>query len=100
MSDSAPKSAVELAMEKLARQDAEAGVQNQTLSDEQRAALAEVRRDYEAKAAECRIVHESQLATVFDVEARAGLEAYLRRDLARFATDRDRKIQRILKGTN
>ena len=100
MSDSAPKSAVELAMEKLSRQDAEAGVESQAFSDDQRAALAEARREYEAKAAECRILHESQLATVFDVEARAGLEANLRRDLARFATDRDRKTERILKGAN
>ena len=99
MPDAPPKSAIELAMAKLARQDAESGVEAQTLTAEQKAALAEARRDYEAKAAECRILHSSHMATALDPEARAELEANVRRDLARFATDRDRKIQRILKGT-
>ncbi len=99
MSDAPPKSAIELAMAKLARQDAESGVEAQSLSAEQKAALAEARRDYEAKAAECRILHSSQVAKVLDPEARGELEANVRRDLARFATDRDRRIQRILKST-
>jgi hypothetical protein len=97
MTDGPPKSAVELAMAKLAQQDEEAGVEAQALSDDQKEALAEARRDYEAKAAECQILHSSQMAQVADPEARGELEANLRRDLARFATDRDRKIQRILK---
>ena len=98
MPDTPPKSAIELAMAKLAKQDAESGVEAQSLTAEQKASLAEARRDYEAKAAECRILHSSQMAKVPDPEARAELEANLRRDLARFETDRDRKIQRILKG--
>ena len=65
----------------------------------QKSALAEARRDYEAKAAECRILHTSKLAGVFDPEARGELETNFRRDLSRFASDRDRRIERILKGT-
>lgn len=97
MSDAPPRSAVEIAMEKLTRQDAEAGVEAQALTDAQKEAIAEARREYEAKTAECRILHESKLATVFEPAARSELEANFRRDIARFETDRDRRIDRVLK---
>ena len=48
MSHGGPKSAYELAMEKLARKDAEAGVEATTLTAAQREAIG--RRDYDAKA--------------------------------------------------
>lgn len=95
MAEGAPRSAVELALEKLARQDAEAGVETVALSDAQRASIAEARRACEAQVAECRILHQSALAASVDPAAREELEANFRRDLARFASDRDRKIARI-----
>lgn len=95
MAEGAPKSAVELALEKLARQDAAAGVETVAPSDAQRAAIAEARRACEAQVAECRILHQSALAASMDPAAREELEANFRRDLARFAADRDRKIARI-----
>ena len=51
MSDTGPKSAVELAMERLRRQDAEAGDEaaSRPLTDDEKAAIAAARRDYEAK---------------------------------------------------
>src|SRR6187455_1328338 len=58
MSD-APKSALELAMEKLKKKDAEAGVEAQTLTDAQRTAIADARSMYEARVAERRIMHRS-----------------------------------------
>lgn len=82
-------------MEKLRRQDEAAGVETAALTDAQRGAIAEVRRAYEAQVAECRILQESALATTVEPAARAELEANHRRDLGRFATDRDRKIARI-----
>ena len=95
MADGAPKSAFELAMEKLKRQDEAAGVEAVALTDAQREAIAEARRTYEAQVAECSILHQSALAATVEPAAREELEANHRRDLGRFAADRDRKIERI-----
>ena len=92
MSDEAPKSAVELAMERLRQKDAEAGIETTPLTDVQKKAVAEAQRTYDAQVAECRILHESALLTTLDPEKRRELEANYRRDLARFATDRDRRV--------
>jgi hypothetical protein len=94
MSD-APKSAVELAMERLRRKDAEAGVQETPLTDAQREKITEARRVYEARVAERQIMHQSALAGLFDPAERAQREEEFRRDLDRFASDRDAKIRRI-----
>ena len=95
MTSGAPKSAFELAMEKLKRQDEAAGVAPVELSAEQRDSIAEARRVCEARTAECRILFQSALAGTVDPAARAELEANYRRDLARFNADRDRKIASI-----
>ena len=52
MSDSIPKSAYELAMERLRKKDAEEGVSIRPLTEPEREAIAEVRRFYEAKLAQ------------------------------------------------
>ena len=90
-----PKSAYELAMERLKKKDAEAGIEEKPLSDEQRKAIAEARSVYESKVAERRIMHQSTMLTTFDPAAAEEREAEFRRDLERFATDRDRKIKEI-----
>ena len=97
MSDK-PRSALEIVMERLRKKDAEAGIEEPTLSDEQRAAIAEARSIYEARVAERRIMHKSALATVFDPAEREQLEQLLRRDLDRFESDRDARIKRIREG--
>src|SRR4051812_31211718 len=56
----APKSAIDIVMERLRRKDAESGTEQQTLTDAQRSAIAEVRRIYEAQVAERRIMHRSE----------------------------------------
>ena len=99
MSNTPPKSAVELVMERLKQQDAESGVDAAPLTEAQTSALAEARRAYDAGVAECGILHESALRTAHDPEVRRELDANYRRDLARFATDRDRKIDKIRSGT-
>lgn len=98
MGDGAPKSAYELAMEKLKRQDEAAGVEAAALSPAQVEAIAAARRNYEARVAECRILHQSALAGAADVEVLQEIEANHRRDLARFASDRDKRIERIRAG--
>ena len=95
MTNGTPKSAYELAMEKLKAQDEAAGTDAVALTAEQVNAIAAARRDYEANVAECRILHESTMAATFDPAAREELEANYRRDLARFETDCDKKIERI-----
>jgi hypothetical protein len=95
MTDEAPKSAYELAMERLRRKDEEAGVAERSLSDEQKAEIAEVKRVYAAKVAEAEILHQSKVAAVFDPQERGLLEQNHRRDLERFRDEQERKLQRI-----
>jgi hypothetical protein len=85
-------------MERLRKKDADAGVEEKPISDEQRAAIAEARSVYEAKVAERRILHQSALATVYDPAEREQLEELFRRDLERLAHDRDARIRRIREG--
>ena len=98
MGDGAPKSAYELAMEKLKQQDEAAGVEAVELTPAQIEAIAEARKTYEARVAECRILHQSALAGAVDVQALQEIEANHRRDLARFARDRDKRIERVRRG--
>jgi hypothetical protein len=93
-----PKSAFDLVMERLRKKDAEAGVEEQTLTDDQRAAIAEARSVYESRVAERRIMHQSAILGIFDPAERDEREAELRRDLERFAYDRDAKIKQIRSG--
>ena len=95
MPDDAPKSAYELAMERLRRKDAEAGVEERALTDEQKAEIAEIRRVYSAKVAEAEILHKSKPMTTFDPEERALAEQGHRRDLERLRDDQDRKLAQV-----
>ena len=92
---SEPKSAYELAMEKLRKKDAESGTETQVLTDDQRTAIAEARSVYESRVAERRIMHQSAMLSVFDSAEREERESQLRRDLDRFASERDGKIRKI-----
>lgn len=91
----APKSAIDIVLERLRRQDAESGAAQPSLTDAQRAAIAEVRRVHEAQAAERRIMHRSTVAGVFDPAELAERESEMRRDLDRYERERDEKIKRI-----
>lgn len=94
MSD-APKSAIELAMERLRKKDADAGIVEQKLTDAQKAAIAEARSVHEARVAERQILHRQAQLTTVDPQEIARLDEEYRRDLDRFATDRDAKIRKI-----
>jgi hypothetical protein len=96
--DSAPKSAYELAMERLRKSDEAAGVTSTPVTGEQKAAIAEVRNFYEAKMAEQQVLHESALRRLLEPEAREVLEQEYRRARERLTSERDRKIEKIRKG--
>ena len=95
MSDEAPKSAYELAMERLRKKDAESGVSELLLTEDQRAEIAEIRRVYSAKLAEAEILHKSQLMTTWEPEERQKLEQGHRRDLERLRDEQERKLERV-----
>jgi hypothetical protein len=92
MADERPKTAYEIAMERLRRTD---GEEAQTLTDEQKAAIAEARRVHQAKVAEREILHRAAVSKAKSTEEVAQLNEALRRDMERFAGDRDRKIAQI-----
>ncbi len=94
--DETPKTAYEIILERLQREDREAGVEQQTLSEEQRSRIAELRRVYEAKLAEREILHHAALRkTGGEPEAVEQLEQEYRRDRERITSERDRKIEGI-----
>ncbi|HVR71535.1 MAG TPA: hypothetical protein VMT87_11895 [Vicinamibacteria bacterium] len=98
MADEAPKSAYELAMERLRRKDKEEGVDDRPPTPEQREAIAEARRVAEAKLAEREILHHSAVKGVMDPESREKLDEEYRRDRDRIASEREGKIARIRAG--
>jgi hypothetical protein len=98
MTDDAPKSALELAMERLRKKDAEAGISDAPITEEKRQAIAEVRRTYEAKLAEREILYQSALRKVHDPEAAQVLEDEYRRDRDRLNGERERKIEELRRG--
>jgi hypothetical protein len=96
VTDEAPKSAFELAMERLKKKDREAGVDEKPLTDAQREEIAEARRVSEAKLAEREILYQSSLRkTLGDPEAAAALEKEYRRDRELVNDERERKIASI-----
>ncbi len=97
-SDGAPKSRLELVMEKLRQQDEANGVTQVTLSDAQREAIGEARRGHEAKVAQRRIMHQTSMMSVFEPSAALEREEELRRDLARFEREHEETLARLRRG--
>jgi hypothetical protein len=95
MADDAPKSAYELAMERLRKKDQEEGAVERSLTGDQKAEIAEVRKVYEAKVAEQEILHRDALGKARTHEEIAKLNDQHTQDLGRLARDRDRKIAEI-----
>ena len=97
--DDAPKTAYEIILERLKRQDRDAGVEDKPLSEGQRGRIAELRKVYEARLAEREILHQSSLRKVADdPEAVEKLDDEYRRDRERIGSERDRKIERVRSG--
>jgi hypothetical protein len=94
-SDETPKSAYELAMERLRRKDVEEGVSERAVTDEQKAEIAEARRVYASRVAEAEILYKSARISIFEPEALMKLDEEHRRDLARLQNDLDKKLAKI-----
>jgi hypothetical protein len=92
--DRAPKSAFELAMERLRKKDADAGIERQPVTDAQKAAVAEIRNFYESKLAEIEVLHQGRMRASVDVDERAAAEQEYRRERERLTTERDAKVEK------
>ena len=90
-----PKSALELAMARLKKQDADAGVTEHPLSDDQKNEIGEIRRTYAAKLAQEEILYKSKLAGAVDLEQRQTMDDHYRRDVERLAHERGRKVEKV-----
>ena len=96
--DSAPKSAYELAMARLRKKDADEGTVDAPLTEEQRAAIADVKQVYAARRAQAEIMLNAARATAHDVETLTRLNDEFRRDTDRMARELDEKIAAIRRG--
>jgi hypothetical protein len=88
------KSAYELALERLEKQGIERP-REESLSDETREKMAEVRRQAEAKLAELEILHKNSLKSQYDPAKRDEEEQEYVRERRRIEEDRDRKIGKL-----
>jgi hypothetical protein len=95
VTDDGPKTAYELAMERLRQKDKEGGAVERPLTAEQKAAIAEARRVHDAKVAEREILHRDALRKATSHDEVAKLNAELAQDRDRLARDRDRRIAEI-----
>jgi hypothetical protein len=92
--DGAPKTAYELAMERLRKKDEAAGVVQTPLTDEQKAAITEIRSLYGARLAQADLEHQERLRATFDPAVHEALEVEYRRERERLTADMDAKIEK------
>jgi hypothetical protein len=100
MSDDRLKSAYELAMERFQKKDAEAGIVQAPLTDDQKADIAEIRSRYQAKIAELEILHRGTTGGMIDPAAREQAEDEYRRDRERLNAERESKIDAVRRSTS
>ena len=93
--DERPKSAVELAMERLRQRDADTGTPERAVTDAQKNAIAEARNLHASKVAQLEILHRTKMSTTFDAGARAQADADYRRELQRLKEEVERQIEKI-----
>jgi hypothetical protein len=98
MSDKTPKSAYELALEKLQQRDRERGESAPaSLTDEQKKTIAGIRKTHESRLAEREILHRSERTKLLldpeGEEKLAKLEEEYVRDRRRIEEQRDRAIE-------
>lgn len=96
--DDEPKTAYELILERLKQKDRAEGVAERAVSEEQKARIAELRRQYEARLAEREILHQSERRKAADPESLERLEEEYRRDRERITSERDRRIDKAREG--
>lgn len=94
----APKSAYELAMERLRTKDAAQGIVPQVLTDEQKAEIADIRQTFAAKLAQEEILHQSRRREARSHEELQTFDDNYRRELQRLNDERDRQIEKVRHG--
>ena len=92
--DGAPKSAYELAMERLRKKDEAAGIVQAPLTDAQKAAIGDIRSLYNAKLAQADLQQQDRLRVTFDPAVREALEVEYRRERERLTAEMDAKIEK------
>src|SRR5687768_11503353 len=94
------KSSFELAMERLRKKDAEEGVTSQPLTDQQKAAIAEMRSVYDAKIAEQDILQQSAMKNLAGADPAEveEISRRFRRERERLASERDSKVEALRRG--
>ena len=98
MTDEPPKSAFELAMERLRRKDVEEGLTVVPLSEAQRTAIAEIRNLYDGWLAQEDVLHQSKMRTTIDPAEGDILQQRYRRERERLISERDAKLEKIRRG--
>jgi hypothetical protein len=90
-----PKSAFDLAMERLMEADREAGVEEKPLTDAQKEAIAEARRVATSRLAEREILYRDAMARTYEPAEREKASEEYQIDRQRIESDRDRAIEAI-----
>jgi hypothetical protein len=93
-----PKTAYDLAMERLEAADRESGVKETSLSDVQKEAIAEARRIAASRLAEREILFRDAMRKTPDPAEREKAEEGYRIDRQRIEDDQDRAIESIRRG--
>ena len=89
-------------MERLRKKDAEAGVSTQPITDEQRAATAEIRSLSDSKIAEQDILQQSAMNRLLGADP-AELDvvaSQFRHERERLASERDAKVEKLRRGAD
>jgi hypothetical protein len=95
VADERPKTAYELAMERLSRSDQKGAAPTRALTDAQKAEIAEARQIHQSRVAEREILHQAAMRKAGSHEEVDQLNEALRRDMDHYARERDRKIAQI-----
>jgi hypothetical protein len=82
-------------MERLRQKDVRDGVDHQPRTDEQKAAIADIRSLYDAKIAQAEVLHRSAVVGILDEDARIRADEEYQRDRARLQAERDARIEKI-----
>jgi hypothetical protein len=88
-------------MERLRKKDADEGVTTKPLTDDQKAAIAEVRSVYDAKIAEQDILQQSAMKNLIGADPAEveEISRRFRRERERLAGERDTKVETIRRGS-
>jgi hypothetical protein len=93
-----PRSAFELAMERLKAEDRKAGTVETPLSPKQKKAIAEARRIASSRLAECEILFKDAMKKTAEPDARAAAEREYQIDRQRINDDCEKAIEGIRRG--